>query len=102
MALSFLYIAFIRCMQLRRTRRSGANDLALEVRECLVCVLIIHRRPLEHVFAEFADHYNSHRPHRSLGQRSPVTATQASDRSTGRIARHDRLGGLIDEYRLAA
>jgi transposase InsO family protein len=75
-------------------------------RECLDRVLIVHRRHLERVLREFADHYNSHRPHRSLGQTSPVPAnsTPAPTRSADqqRVYRADRLGGLIHEYRLAA
>ena len=34
-------------------------------------MLIIGRRHLTAVLDEFVDHYNFHRPHRSLGQASP-------------------------------
>lgn len=40
-------------------------------RECLDRVLILGRRHLEAVLCEYVEHYNSHRPHRSLGQRAP-------------------------------
>ncbi|MGW4076200.1 MULTISPECIES: hypothetical protein [Streptomyces] len=53
------------------------------------------------VVGEYAEHYNRHRPHRSLGQRvpnrlsepEPLTATDNT-----RLRRRDRLGGLIHEY----
>ena len=38
-------------------------------RECLDRMLILGRRRLEAVLAEYIEHYNSHRPHRSLSQR---------------------------------
>ena len=73
-------------------------------RECLDRLLIFHRRDLERVLQEFVEHYNRHRPHRSLGQRSPVPrASPARVPPVGfRVRRRDRLGGLIHEYDLAA
>ena len=48
-------------------------------RECLDRMLILGRRHLEHVLAEYVVHYNGHRPHRVLGQLAPLTmATTAS------------------------
>jgi putative transposase len=35
-------------------------------RECLDWLLIANRRHLQHVLREFVEHYNTHRPHRSL------------------------------------
>ena len=40
-------------------------------RECLDRLLIFSRRHLEQVLVEYLVHYNQHRPHRSLDQRSP-------------------------------
>src|ERR1039458_7729144 len=40
-------------------------------RECLDRMLVLGRRHLEVVLAEYVEHYNSHRPHRSLRQRAP-------------------------------
>jgi transposase InsO family protein len=75
-------------------------------RECLDRMLILGRRHLEAVLTEYVDHYNSHRPHRSLGQRSPsaLNATPApiDDIDPATLRRTDRLGGLIHEYRMAA
>ena len=52
----------------------------------------------------FVTHYNEHRPHRALSlappepRRSPV----ASAAGEVRVHRRDRLGGVIQEYILAA
>jgi transposase InsO family protein len=75
-------------------------------RECLDRMLIFHRRQLETVVAEYVDHYNTHRPHRSLDQASPLTMSPVplpkSSPNTNQLRRSDRLGGLIHEYKLAA
>ena len=41
-------------------------------RECLDRMLILGRRHLERVLAEYIAHYNDHRPHRALGQLAPL------------------------------
>jgi putative transposase len=73
--------------------------------ECLDWLLIVNRRHLERVLRTFVDHYNSHRPHRSLNLKPPdPTACKLHvlcPTSPG-IERRDRLGGLIHEYGLAA
>ena len=78
-------------------------------RECLDRLLIFGRRQLECVLAGYTLHYNEHRPHRALDQRSPLANGQTpTDEGPGevipldRIRRRDRLGGLIHEYHLAA
>jgi putative transposase len=43
-------------------------------RECLDHLLISGRRHLATVLREFVDHYNTHRPHRSLDQHPPAAA----------------------------
>jgi putative transposase len=74
-------------------------------RECLDWLLIANRRHLQHVLREFVDHYNSHRPHRALELAPPEPRhpppTTASPSATA-IRMHDRLGGLIHEYAIAA
>jgi putative transposase len=72
-------------------------------RECLDRMLIFHEWQLRHVLAEYATHYNSHRPHRALEQRSPTErgAIQLPSAS-GVVRRTQILGGLINEYRHAA
>ena len=78
-------------------------------RECLNRLLIFGRRQLECVLAVYTLHYNEHRPHRALDQRRPAGQRPELDHQDqpnvipfDRIQRHDRLGGLIHEYHLAA
>jgi putative transposase len=70
--------------------------------ECLDRLLILGRRHLEVVLAEYVDHYNGHRPHRSLDQRCPEATAPIADPDLAGIRRTDVLGGLIHEYRLVA
>jgi putative transposase len=92
-------------------RAPRANALAERVvgtirREYLDRMLVLGRRHLEVVLAEYVEHYNSHRPHRSLHQCSPSNPANAPtpiDEIDGtRLRRTDVLGGLIHEYRLVA
>jgi putative transposase len=75
-------------------------------RECLDRMLILGRRHLQAVLAEYVEHYNVHRPHRSLDQRAPsaldTPPALIGDVDPARLRRTDRLGGLIHEYRIAA
>ena len=48
-------------------------------RECLDRMLVFGRRHLEAVIHEYVGHYNSHRPHRSLGQLPPQPKRQNLD-----------------------
>ena len=74
--------------------------------ECLDWLLILNRRHLERVLSTFVDHYNSHRPHRSLNLVPPDPDARklspACSPTAARIQRRDRLGGLLHEYSLAA
>ena len=66
--------------------------------ECLDWLLILNRRHLEHVLRVYTDHYNRQRPHRALALRPPKGTAERSLPASGKIQRHDRLGGLIHEY----
>ena len=73
-------------------------------RECLDWLLIPNRRHLEHVLRVHVDHYNTHRPHRSL-ELIPPLAIDRERRiapAPSELVRRDRLGGLIHEYSCAA
>jgi transposase InsO family protein len=74
--------------------------------ECLDWLLILNRRHLERVLRVFVDHYNGHRPHRSLNFAPPhpqqPTLRLVSTLRPNHVERRDRLGGLIHEYSLAA
>jgi len=68
-------------------------------REVLDRMLIFGRRQLASVLAEYADHYNVHRPHRALGQVPPLGSVEsAAILAAEKVVRRDRLGGLIHEY----
>jgi putative transposase len=67
-------------------------------RECLDHVLITGPRHLAVVLQEYAAHYNTHRPHRSLRQHPPAGHTPRRSGATVRPLRRDRLGGLVHEY----
>jgi len=74
-------------------------------RECLDRVLILGRRHLVGVLEEFVDHYNTHRPHRSLGQASPCGDKPPSaivELGSKQLLRTARIGGIVHEYRLVA
>jgi putative transposase len=68
-------------------------------RELLDRMLILGRRHLETVWADYVVHYNEHRPHRSLGQAPPLGAVpEPVPAASVRVVRLDRLGGLVHEY----
>src|SRR6266508_929136 len=68
-------------------------------RELLDRMLIMGRRHLQRALSVYVAHYNEHRPHRALGQASPLrVASPAAPAADMRIVRVDRLGGLIHEY----
>ncbi|SCL27018.1 Integrase core domain-containing protein [Micromonospora rhizosphaerae] len=71
-------------------------------RECTDRILIVSERHLAAVLTEYTTHYNSHRPHRSLGQQPPNPPSAVTDLTAARIRRRPILGGLINEYSQAA
>jgi transposase InsO family protein len=78
-------------------------------RECLDRLLIVSQRHILSVLAEYVEHYNSHRPHQSLDQASPIlqpatAITRSVSKPTNRdlVERREVLGGLIHQYHHAA
>jgi putative transposase len=71
-------------------------------RECLDHLLIYGEQHLRRILAEYARHYNEHRPHQSREQRSPLHQPGQPVGITGRIKRTHVVQGLINEYRRAA
>ena len=73
-------------------------------RELLDRTLIWNLRHLMMVLREYEDFYNSHRPHRALDQAAPLRPLPdgITDLDHFRVRRHDRVGGVIHEYRLLA
>jgi hypothetical protein len=95
----------------QRTALSGRNGTLFSVvgtarRECLDRMLILGRRHLEAVLGEYVEHYNRHRPHRSLSQQAPstgdTTPVPTCEADSAHLQRTDFLGGLIHEYRMVA
>jgi hypothetical protein len=73
-------------------------------RELLDRTIIWNRHQLERLVVDYIDHYNTHRPHRSLHQRppSPQHRANAESRVPRRVIRSTRCDGLINEYRHAS
>jgi transposase InsO family protein len=73
-------------------------------RELLDRTIIWNQHQLERLALDYIDHYNTHRPHRSLDQQPPLADGQPSDanRPDLSIIRSTRCDGLIHEYRNAA
>lgn len=59
---------------------------------------------MRHEVVDHVEHYNSYRPHRSLDQRAPDSGRYRADPASLTSARFvgDLLGGLLDEYEIAA
>ncbi|MEU1630445.1 integrase core domain-containing protein [Streptomyces sp. NPDC020096] len=76
-------------------------------RELLDRTLIWNQSHLLHALREFESFYNERRPHRALGQAAPLRALPApiadpDQITTLDIHRHDRLSGVLHQYRYAA
>jgi transposase InsO family protein len=74
-------------------------------REFLDRTIIWNQRQLERLVVDYIDHYNTHRPHRSLQQRAPSAPEPAAPTISPRrpqVVRSTRCDGLIHEYRNAA
>jgi putative transposase len=73
--------------------------------DCLDRCLILSGRHLDHLLRVYREHYNGHRPHRSLALHPPhASRPLAPARASPNVAvrRRDLLGGLIHEYEPAA
>ena len=73
-------------------------------RELLDRTLVWNQRHLMTALREYEDFYNTHRPHRTLRQASPLRPLPhgVTDLDHFRVRRRDRAGGVIHEYRLVA
>jgi putative transposase len=93
----------------RAEARSAPNFDRLRRRDVLRGLidqlLIVGRQQLVCVLRTYVEHYNRHRPHRSLAHATPVPSALVEPRSgpvLGGLRRRDLLGGLIHEYESAA
>jgi len=72
-------------------------------RELLDRMLVINQRHAEAVLREYAHDYNTHRPHRTLGQTAPLRPLPERKMSEAiTVRRRGRLGGLLHEYQHVA
>jgi putative transposase len=74
-------------------------------RELFDRLLIVNEHHLRQVLTEYLLHYNTARPHRSLGQLAPAQAHARPPEinlAEHRIRRQQVLGGLTHEYQIAA
>jgi hypothetical protein len=76
-------------------------------RELLDRTLIWNQRHLLHALREFETFYNEHRSHRGIANARPCVPlpppiTEPDEIGRLNIRRHQRLGGILNEYRHAA
>jgi transposase InsO family protein len=76
-------------------------------RELLDRTLIWNQRHLLHALRQFEAFYNEHRPHQGIANARPLrplpTPISDPDQIVGLdIQRHQRLGGILNEYQHAA
>jgi transposase InsO family protein len=66
--------------------------------ECTDRLLIYNEQHARWVLAEYAEHYNSGRPHQALQLRAPADDPNVIPFPAQGVQRHNVLGGLIHEY----
>jgi hypothetical protein len=68
--------------------------------ECLDHFVVLGEAHLNHLVAEYVEHYHAERPHQGLGNNVPIPARPPDDDvPTGRqVLCHERLGGLLKHY----
>ena len=88
------------CTPVRAPRANAIAERFIETlrRECLDHLLLTGARHLDLVLREYVQHFNTHRPHRSLDQRPPTGGAPLHPGADIRVLRRDRLGRLVHEY----
>ena len=90
-------VAVVRTPYRAPTSNAYAERWVRSVRaECLDQLLIVSEAHLRHVLASDVAHDNRARPHRGLGQQTPIPCAPRG--ACGPVSRRDVLGGLIHEY----
>ena len=85
-------------VQAPRANAIAERWIASARRECLDRMLITGERHLRLVLGEYADHYNTHRPHQSRQQRPPDQDDQVGVSLDLPVQQRKILGGVINEY----
>jgi putative transposase len=92
--------------QARRANAICERVIGTLRRELLDRLLIVNEHHLRRVLTEYLGHYNTARPHRSLGQLTPAQADtcppELVNLAEHRIHRKQVLSGLTHEYHIAA
>ncbi|WP_240677427.1 integrase core domain-containing protein [Actinacidiphila soli] len=70
--------------------------------ECTDRMLSYNEQHARRVLAQYAEHYNTGRPHRALNLRAPADDPDVILFPAQRIQRHDVLSGLLHEYHSTA
>ena len=83
-----------------RSPKANAERAVKTLRhEVLDWTLILGRRHLDRVLADYVRHYNAERPHRGIDLRTPEKRRHAQPvKILPKIKRRELLGGLIHEY----
>jgi len=68
--------------------------------ECLDRVIILDQRHLAYILREYAQYFNTARPHQGIAQQIPCPPVGQS--RSGRVARRDLPGGVLHDYYRAA
>ena len=71
-------------------------------RELLDRTVIWNEPQLRRLIVDYLEHYNEHRPHRSLGQQPPSQMPSTAFRAGHPVTVRARCDGLVHEYRQAA
>jgi putative transposase len=65
--------------------------------ECLDKFIAFGREHLDHLLAEYVEHYHQERPHQGKGN-MPLTACASPPAAEGAVACRERLGGVLRHY----
>ena len=72
-------------------------------RECLDHLLVLDERHLHRALREYVfSYFNLSRPHQGVEQRIPVARSRTPFKPSGRVIAIPLLGGLHDDYTVAA
>ncbi|MFF4752231.1 integrase core domain-containing protein [Streptomyces sp. NPDC002514] len=92
-------ISILKSAPQARKMNAHAERFMRSVRaECTDRVLICNEHHARRVLTEYAEHYNSRRPHLALQLRVPADDPNVIPFPAQRVQRHEALGGLIHEY----